>query len=86
MSRRWDRVSAALLGGESEPPPYPFAMGRSTRDTLVVYFSISLAGIVLAVGIVFTYGTWPEATPLMFATLVSGAIVLGYIAWRRYFS
>jgi CHASE2 domain-containing sensor protein len=45
-----------------------------------------LAGIVLAVGIVFIYGTWPEATPPMFATLVSGAIVLGYIAWRRYFS
>ena len=61
-------------------------MGRSTRDTLVGYFSISLVGIVLAVGIVFIYRTWPEATPLIFATLVSGAIVLGYIAWRRYFS
>lgn len=52
------------------------------RGTLEVYFFVAIGGVLLSVAIIVGVLVWPDAVPLILATLISAAVILAYIAWR----
>lgn len=46
------------------------------------YLAFAITGILLTVALIIIVVAWPAATPLVFATLFSAALVMAYLAWR----